>query len=382
MLSKARTWLDIDLDALAENYRTACSLTEATVTCVLKANAYGLGMPEVAKALSACGCRSFAVSCAREAMLLRKHGIEGEILNMGSSLPEDMPEQIREGISLTAASMSDLAAADLAAVRAGRDALIHLKVDTGFHRLGFTEAEAASAAELLNTLHHVCLQAVYSHLGLIDEAHDRLQFDRLMRFVHQLEQAGVQVPEWHLCDSIGLVRYPAYHGGRVRVGALLYGVRPSRSSHLPFDCLETVTFRTTVAQLHPVRQGDPVGYSDDAPLDHDAMIATLCVGYGDGYPRHLSNGRGKVLIRSRLAPVVGLVCMDQLMVDVTDIPGVQCGDTATLLGSGISYDDFAAWADTNRNECLTLLSSRPLRHYQFQGSETWVDSLLNESETR
>lgn len=166
---------------------------------------------------------------------------------------------------------------------------------------------------------------------------------------------------------------------RVRVGALLYGVRPFHTEHMPFEDRESLAFRTTVSQVRDVAAGEVVGYSDDQVLEHPARIATLCAGYGDGYPRCLSNGRGKVLIRGKLAPVVGLICMDQMMVDVSGIPEAAPGDVATLLGDGISYATYADWCNTNRNECISILSRRPVRVYRHGGKiVTVLDSLLEE----
>ena len=123
---------------------------------------------------------------------------------------------------------------------------------------------------------------------------------------------------------------------------------------MPFACLETIAFRTTIAQIHAVEKGAIVGYGDEMPLTRDSRVATLCMGYGDGYPRSLSNGHGQVLIHGRLCPVIGIICMDQTMVDVTDVPEAQAGDTVTLLGDGVPYSQFAEWCHTNRNECLTI----------------------------
>ena len=136
---------------------------------------------------------------------------------------------------------------------------------------------------------------------------------------------------------------------------------------MPFTCLETLRFCTSVAQLHDVARNEIVGYGDDMPLTRDSKIATICVGYGDGYPRSLSNGNGQVLIRGKLCPVIGLICMDQAMVDVTDVPDVQEGNTVVLLGGGIDYMTYSNWCHTNRNECLTILSQRPQRVYHAHG---------------
>ena len=378
---RMRTWIDIDLDKLAANYRTACDLTDSLVTCVIKANAYGHGAVRVARCLSEAGCRSFAVSCVREGLELRRAGIEGEILVMGVAESPLLDRAVQENLTLTAADIDDLRAIEAAAGAQGRTIPVHVKVNTGFHRLGFeSDRETAQAvAETAKSLRWASVAGLFSHLGLITPERDSAQWESLMRFHGWLAECGLKIDDVHLCDSIGLVRYPEWHMSRVRVGALLFGVRPYRSEHLSFACHETLAFRAMVAQVREVPAGEIVGYGDDMPLTCDSRIATLCVGYGDGYPRHLSNGKGKVCIRGQLAPVVGLVCMDQMMVDVTDIPGVEAGDTADLLGGGIPYDDMARWAGTNRNECLTILSRRPVRVYhQHGGTVETLDELLDE----
>ena len=381
LLRFRRTWIEIDLDKLVDNYRTACSLTEATVTCVLKSNAYGHGAVRVAQALAEAGCRSFAVSCAREAIELRRAGITDDILVMGLTEPEYLPDMISGECLMTVASADDITACQEAAALAGKPAHVHVKVDTGMHRLGFIP-NAAAADEIVDVLSRCPLvhaDGLYSHLALTTKERDAEQYAMLMNMRAMLAERGTAICDVHICDSIGLVRYPEWHGSRVRVGALLYGVRPSRSDHMPFTCHETAVFKTTVSQLHDVSAGDFVGYSDDQPLSRNARIATLCVGYGDGYPRSLSNGRGKVLIRGKLAPVEGLVCMDQMMVDVTDLPDVQPGDEVTLLGGGVSYGDYADWANNNRNECISILSRRPVRVYKQHGRVvTVLDSMLDE----
>lgn len=359
-----RTWIEIDTDALTENYRTACALTQAKVTCVLKSNAYGHGAVAVARLLREAGCRSFAVSCVREALELRAAGIRDEILVMTPADPDEVREAAANDLLLTAACAEDLTAADAAASALGRMAHLMIKLDTGFHRLGFpcTPEAADSLAALLPALTHVSADGLYSHLGLVTQERDERQYALFIRMRDLLAERGIRPADLSLCDSIGLVRYPDRHLSRCRVGAFLYGVRPSRSEHLPFRCAETLTFRSRVLQVRDVDAGETVGY-DETPLEKPLRIATVGAGYGDGYPRRLSNGIGKVLIRGRRAPVVGLVCMDQMMVDVSGIPDCTPGDTVTLLGGGISFGEFADWAGSNRNECLAALSRRPVRVY-------------------
>ena len=377
-----RTWIDIDLDKLIANYRTACALApQALVTCVIKSNAYGHGAVRVAQALQEAGCSSFAVSCAREALELRRHGIGGEVLVMGLTEKAVLPDVIREGITLTAGSVQDLLDMEEAAAALDMPVAVQLKADTGFHRLGVacSEEQAEAVAQVVHRLHWVKLQGLFSHLGLVTQERDEMQHQRLMDMHRFLAERGVEIRDVHICDSIGLVRYPQWHHSRVRVGAMLFGVRPSRSEHMPFKDEETLVFRTTISRIHEVKAGEVVGYGDDMVLDYDARIATLCVGYGDGYPRCLSNGNGKVWLHGKLAQVVGLVCMDQMMVDVTHIPEAREGDTVDLLGGDVPYMTYADWAHTNRNEAISILSRRPVRVYHQGGRiVTVLDSMLEE----
>lgn len=376
-----RTWIDIDLDKLVANYRTACGMTEALVTCVIKSNAYGHGAVRVAQALQEAGCKSFAVSCAREALELRRHGVKGEILVMGLTEKELLLACVDGEITLTAGSAQDLLNMEEAAAELGMEAHVQLKVDTGFHRLGVecTQDMADAITATAKGLKHVCLEGLFSHLGLVTGQRDEMQHENLMQMHRWLAERGVVLKDVHICDSIGLVRYPEWHHSRVRVGAMLFGVRPSRTDHLPFEDHETLAFRTTISRIHQVKAGEVVGYGDDMILDYDARIATLCAGYGDGYPRGMSNGVGKVCIHGQMAQVVGIVCMDQMMVDVTHIPDAREGDTVDLLGGGVPYMTYADYLHTNRNEAISILSRRPVRVYWQQGRiVTVLDSMLEE----
>ena len=372
-----RTWIDIDLDAVKANYHAACALTRARVTCVLKANAYGHGAVPIARALTEAGCGSFAVSCAREALELRSAGITGELLVMTPAEPEALPALIRGGVTLTAASAEDLMLADAAAGALGVPAVMHVKLDTGFHRLGFPcdRETAAALGSLIPALTNLRCEGLYSHLGLVSEERDRAQYARFCAMRDWLKEEGVLFADTHLCDSIGLVRYPEWHMSRCRVGAFLFGSRPPRKTPLPADCRETLALRAEVIAVHAVAPGETVGY-DETPAERPLRVATVAAGYGDGYPRRLSGGRGQVLIRGMRAPVLGLICMDQLMADVTEIPGCAVGDTATLLGGGIGLQELADRAGTNRNECLTILSRRPVRVYREGGRITAVNDCL------
>lgn len=373
---QGRTWIEIDLDTIADNYREAVALCQhgAKVCCVIKSNAYGHGAVTVAKALYAAGCRDFAVSCIREALELRQSGLKGDILVMGLCEKDWLPKALKADIVLTVADVKGGQEASEAAAALGIPARIHLKVDTGMHRLGFEPKDIQGMLAVCR-LAGVRVEGIYSHLALVGLEPDTLQHDRLINAVHALEAEGITGLAVHLCDSIGMVRYPQWQYRQVRTGAMLFGVRPSRSAHMPFQCRRALVFKTTVAQIHDVPRGDTVGYSDDQPMLRDSRIATLCAGYGDGYPRGLSN-IAEVEIRGQRAKVCGLVCMDQMMVDVTDIPGVQAGDEVILLGGNITYEEYADWMHSNRNEAITILSRRPLRVYKQRGEIVKIEDQL------
>ncbi len=376
-----RTWVEIDLDTIVNNYKEAYRLCgpNAKLTCVLKSNAYGHGAVPVAKALLAAGAVSFAVSCVREAFELRNAGIQDEILVMTVAEEEALLKAVKLDIQLTVASLSQALLVNDAAKAAGKLAYVHVKVDTGMHRLGFMPSEQSIKDILdIGNLLNIRVQGLYTHLALINQERDQIQHDLLKGMYDALQTQGMHIPEIHLCDSIGLVRYPDWRYQRVRVGAMLFGVKPFGIQNMEYTCLEALSLKTKVAQVLRAKAGETVGYDDQAPLIRDSLVATLCAGYGDGYPRCMSRV-ASVLICGKLAPVLGLVCMDQMMVDVTDIPDVAQGDVATLLGGGISYLQYATWANTNRNEAITILSRRPQRVFLKEGNVVKVlDYLLGE----
>jgi alanine racemase len=181
-----------------------------------------------------------------------------------------------------------------------------------------------------------------------------------------LRERGRDCGLLHACDSIGMVRHPQWRFDAVRIGAWLYGVVPSRYPNANGECRMPVRFKTRVVQVRNVAKGEYLGYDETHPLDRDRVIATLSAGYADGYPR--VNSTGEVCVRGRRAPIAGLLCMDQMTVDVTGIPGVCPGDEVTLLGEGITLEQYSAWTGAHRNEALTRIGRRVPRVY-IRGGE-------------
>ncbi|MBQ3760769.1 MAG: alanine racemase [Clostridia bacterium] len=363
--AKARCWAEIDLDALKHNYLEALSILDgrAQLICVLKANAYGLGAKRVAKELYELGARFFAVACACEAEEIRPIVPGAEILIMGLVGPEEAGQAVRHGISLTVFNRESAETVLSAVQKAGTAARVHVKTDTGLHRIGFDRDNLSYLPALVSSP-YIQIKGLYSHLALRDREHDLKQFELFDEADAYLKSLGADGYMRHICDSIGMVRYPERHMDAVRAGAWLYGVCPYRYEHPERD-FPTVRFMTRVSDLHTVPAGECVGYDDEHPLKHSARVATLSAGYVDGFAR--LNNVGEVEIRGKKAPVLGLVCMDQMMVDVSEIPACKVGDEVTLLGGGIGLNDYAAVAKLNRNEALSRLGRRVPKIYIKDG---------------
>ncbi len=362
----SRCWAEVNLTRLAANYHTALShlKEDARLICVLKADAYGLGAPMVARRLWQEGARFFAVASFNEAEQVRRAVPGAEVLVLGLMGDEQIVRAIRAGMLLTVFSENYAGRVLRGAEKAGMPARIHVKAETGLNRIGFAPEDVVAAVQRLENSPHARVEGLFTHLALRNAAEDVEQIARFRACADSVAAAGIRVPMVHMCDSIGMVRYPEQHLDAVRTGAWLYGVCPRRYEH-PEACQLTLTVKARVAQLHRVSAGQMVGYDEEHPLDHDALVATLSCGYIDGYPR--LNCKGFVEIRGKRAPVVGLVCMDQMMVDVSAIPDVAEGDVATLLGGGIGVDEYADVAGLNRNESLARTGRRVPRIYLENG---------------
>lgn len=362
----SRCWAEVDLGRLVKNYQNALKHLSAPtqLICVLKADAYGLGAPMVAKRLWQEGQRIFAVASYNEAAEIRKVLPECEILILGLCGEAQLVHAIEDSMLLTVFSQKYADLVIRAAEAVCKKARIHMKLETGLNRLGFEPEEAADAVETIVNSGKVVLEGLFTHLALRDKESDRRQIDLLTGVRDALMERGITIPMVHALDSIGMVRYPNDHLDAVRTGAWLYGVYPRRYEH-PEESQLALTVKTRIAQLHNVFAGECLGYDETHPVQRDSVVATLSAGYIDGYPR--LNSVGEVEIRGKRAPVVGLVCMDQMMVDVTDIPEAQEGDVVTLLGGSIGVDEYAEWGKLNRNESLARTGKRVPRVYMENG---------------
>ena len=361
----SRCWLEVDLDAIRDNYRTARAMMGdgAKIIPVLKANAYGMNAVVVAEALRAEGAQLFAVATTDEAEQLLDNVDGIEVLPMGLAGEGAMRRLIRRGMPLTLYSEKQGEHIRSIACELGIPARVHVKVDTGLHRLGLEAHSAAETVERLCADGHILPVGLFTHLAIHTAEMDAAQLQLLRNVKCELARRSVCVPLTHAVDSIGLVRYPQGRMDAARIGAWLYGVCPRNA---PVQCRVPARFRARVSQVRALPAGELIGYDDDSPLERDSVIATVSAGYVDGTPR---KGTGwQVEIRGQRANVVGIACMDQLMIDVTDIPGVQEGDIVTFVGGIIGIDEYAdKMGSLNRNEAWARIGRRVPRIFFKEG---------------
>ena len=362
----SRCWLEVDLNAIEWNYDSARRICGEGVQLipVLKANAYGLGAAKLSQVLSAKGATLFAVATLEEALELG-NACGRDVLVLGMIPEGSMEAAVRKGVIATAYSLDVARALDSAAARVGVPARVHIKLDTGMHRLGLEPGEAVQAIQAIYQLQNLRVEGLFTHLALRTVEADAAQMACFRAVRDALAAAGIDCGLMHAADSIGMVRYPNYRLDAVRPGAWLYGMVPSRFDNSKGDCKMALRLMTRVVQLHRAGAGEYVGYDETHPLKRDSVIATLTAGYADGYPR--MNNTGEVEIRGHRAPIAGLSCMDQMFADVTDIPDIRPGDPVTLIGGAIDIAEVAAWSGTNRNDLLSRIGRRVPRVYLRAG---------------
>jgi alanine racemase len=363
----ARAWLEVDENALISNLDNARScLSGAEIIAVLKANAYGMGIEETARLLYGQGVGFFAVACLQEALQIKAFVGQSRILIMGNAAAATIPDAIKHGIRMTAASPAAAQVICDCAKSMSMTGFVHFKLDTGMHRIGFYGPDAAKQIQKYAQSDWICAEGLFSHLALRDYDCDHKQYEYFSLISTLLQNEGVVFRYRHLLDSIGMVRYPEWQMDAVRVGAFLYGNCPKRYEH-PEKVKPVAALRTRIVRVEEVRKNECIGYDDTHPLEEDCRVATLSVGYADGYSRAVS-GIGEVEICGKRARVLGLVCMDQMMVDVTGIPEAFEGGEAILYGGGISIREYAAWGKLNQNECTAVIGRRVPRIYYKDGS--------------
>jgi alanine racemase len=370
-----RCWAEIDLAALERNLRLIRGSLPPHIryVAVVKADAYGHGLQQVAGRLMHAGADLFAVANLTEAAQLRELGPGWPILLLSPLLPDEDRFVAEYDVAVTVSTENEVNRLDGAAQAAGRPVTVHLKIDTGMGRLGVWHEEAPAIMRRIRESEHVRLAGVFTHFSSPDDDPAFTEEQR-RRFLSALDACGLAgLPGGklliHADNSAGLETMPgASPFNAVRIGLLQFGVLPHPGSFLSKVNTEPVfSFRTRVGIVKRLPAGTTVSYGRTRRLSRDSTIAVLCAGYGDGIPRSVSN-RASVLLRGVRCPVLGRVTMDQTVVDITDVDGVACGDEAVLVGrqgdDEISVGEFSRWADTIPWETLCSVTKRVPRIYR------------------
>ncbi|MBQ1378104.1 MAG: alanine racemase [Lachnospiraceae bacterium] len=359
-----RSYVEIDLDILRQNYRILKETLHdgQEIMCVVKADAYGHGAVPAAKVYSSEGCRNFAVSNIEEALELRKAGIEGQILILGYT-PASFAGELKTH-HITQALLSY----EHAAAFSGSGIEAQFAIDTGMNRIGLDADDPEECEAIIRKFSkEVHLTGLFTHLCSADtpdnEENTAFTMEQIRKFKAVSERVrDLELPYIHCLNSAGGLFHNCY-GNLVRFGIVLYGLKPDISNTLPEGLRPAMTWKSVISMIKPVRKGETIGYGRTFRADRDLMAATIPTGYADGYSRRLSNC-GKVLIHGKEAPIIGRICMDQFMADVTDIPEAAFEDEVILLGATYNADDMAEDLGTIGYEVVCDIGKRVRRVYK------------------
>lgn len=387
-----RTWAEIDLDAVKHNFEAVRRAADpsAKLCCVIKADAYGHGAVRMAREYEALGADWFAVSNLEEALQLRLSGIAKPVLVLGFTPAEEAKTLSQHHISQCVYSLDYAKSLSGYAAKAGVTVNIHVKIDTGMSRLGFyfqdinRDEAAVQEVKAACALPGLYPEGIFTHFAVSDEgmqgdSFTMRQFGCFKEMIEALLREGVSFDVRHCANSAAVFDYPLSHLDMVRAGIVIYGLYPSGDLRNRPDLLPVLSLRSVVSHVKTLLPGATVSYGRDFTADREMAVATVPVGYADGYPRVLSPQGAQVLIHGKRCPILGRICMDQLMADVTGLSSVRIGDTVTLIGRDggeqITADELAAWEKTINYEVICGLSKRVPRVYLKNGR---TDSIYNQ----
>jgi len=367
------TWAEIDLKAIVHNYKQVKKLVgkETKVMAVVKANAYGHGTVEVSKTLEGLGVSYLGVATMDEAVRLRDHGIKTPILVLGSVLPDEVHAAVENNITLTLASDELLNAIRSEVKGRGPEARvkIHIKIDTGMGRIGIWHEDALNFIKNLAVDRHIVIEGIYTHFSAAghDNFFTNYQIESFEKLLAKLDGFDVRIPLKHSANSIATVDFKRSHLNLVRPGLVIYGMYPKYTFPKLIKLKPAMSLKTRIVYIKDTPPGRSISYGRSYVTGKHTRIATLPIGYADGYLRGLSN-KAYVLVRGKKAPVVGRVTMDQTMIDVGNIRKASVGDEVVLIGcqgrEEIRAEKLARLAGTIAYELVSLISNRVPRVYK------------------
>lgn len=378
------TWVEINLDCIASNVDVAKTVVgeRTRIMAVVKADGYGHGAVQTAQTALQHGASYLGVALVEEGIALRKAGIRAPILVMGTIPARLSSDTVKYDLTATVVSYQSAVALSDAAIEHGRPVKVHVKVDTGMSRLGQLPGEALKLTRDIVSLPGVELEGLYTHFACADTDMDMTcrQLKEFKDLVVRARREGVDVPICHAANSAALIRMPGARLDMVRLGIAMYGLSPLGTVALGPEWKPALSFHTRVSFVKNVRKGTCVGYGSRYTTETDALIATLPVGYADGYSRSLSN-KGEVLIRGKRYAVAGSICMDQLMIVGRSGDVVEVGDEAILIGSqngdAIHAEDLARMAGTIAYETVCTIGKRVPRLYNGDAAHIYLDKEEN-----
>jgi alanine racemase len=380
-------WLEIDLDAVTHNIKTIRKIAgkNSEIMAVVKANAYGHDAIEISRVALESGTTWLGVGALEEGIILRKAGIKAPILVLGLTPEDGVDSLLFYDLVPTVCDLQIVKALSQAAVKYKKNAKVHIKIDTGMRRLGIKSEEALDFIKRIKKMNNIEVEGLYTHFAAADEedkSYTKLQFAQYKRVVNELEKEGLRVPLKHAANSAAILDLPYTHLDIVRPGITIYGLFPLPFAKRTIELKPVAKFKTKIIFIKEVGGGESIGYGRAYTTIKETTVATLLVGYADGYPRLLSS-RGEVLVRGRRAPIVGRICMDLCMIDVTDIPGVQVGDEVVLWGrqkgENISVEEIAEKTGTINYEIICMVDKpRVSKIFIKNGKPRKVKSLIED----
>jgi alanine racemase len=368
-----RVQANINLEAIRSNISQVKSgLDKATkLMVIVKADAYGHGAVAVSRALENGIVDAYGVAIIEEAIELRNAGITKPILILGYTPKEQFDLVVSYDVMQTVYQYDMAKDLDKEALRQGKTAKIHIKIDTGMSRLGFSDSyEAINTIKQIASLKGIYIDGIFSHFAKADEADKdsgKHQIKKFEEFYKLLRQEGVHIPTRHFANSAGMIEFPEAEYDMVRCGIVTYGIYPSEDvNHNLVSLIPAMELKSHVVYIKEVEAGTGISYGSTFITNRKTKVATIPVGYADGYSRNMSN-IGKVIIRGQYAPIIGRICMDYFMVDVTDLEGISQGDVVTLLGRDgdciISVETLAQWSHSFPYEMICTVGKRIPRVY-------------------
>ncbi|MFZ7134611.1 MAG: alanine racemase [Eubacteriales bacterium] len=373
------TWCEINLDNLIYNYKSIKHLVgrDIEIIPVIKANAYGHGAIMCGKTLLDAGANRFAVAIIEEGIQLRKAGITCSILILGYVPPEAISQLIQWNLTPTVYTEEF---AQQLSLQLTQGFPVHIKLDTGMGRLGFKGIEESIAAiKKIHGLKNIVIEGIYSHFAVADErdkSYSQYQISQFQEVVLQLEKSHIHIPLKHMANSAGIIDLPESYYNSVRPGIMLYGLYPSEHiKKVNIDLRPVKTFKTTISNIKMMSKGESVSYGRKYIASDPIKVAVLSVGYADGYSRLLSN-KGQVLIQGIKTNIIGTVCMDQCMIDITHHPHAQIGDEVILYGEGLPIEEVAEKIGTINYEVSCMTKERVSTLYFLEEKLIYMDNYL------